>query len=167
MDKEQKNIRQYYGAFAAAIVCNFVPVPIVALFGICLLLSILVGAYIFKARSKMDSLAYNHMTYLIGTIWISSLFLVLGMAAASYWVYTKGDHTLIQNLMESMNAGVMVTPGEMQSIMQSYIHANLNLLITASLATMGPAVIYIIYRTAYGASRATKGYRMARPAGWF
>ena len=167
MDKEQKNIVQYYGAFAAAIICNFVPVPIVTLFGLCLLLAILIGAYVFKARSKIDSLAYNHMTYLIGTIWISSLFLVIGMAVASYWVFSKGDHTLIMNLMDNMNAGVMVSPGEMQAIMQNYIHANLRLLVTASLVTMGPAVVYIIYRTAYGATRATKGYRLARPAGWF
>ncbi len=167
MDKEQKNITQFYGAFAAAIVCNFIPLAAAQLFGLCLLLAVLIGAYVYKARSKLDSLAYNHMTYLIGTIWISSLLLVIGLAVATYWVYAQGDHAQIQNVVNGMNSGVAFSPGELESVLRGYIQHNFKLLLTATLSTIGPCVIYIVYRTACGLSRASKGYRINKPAAWF
>lgn len=167
MDKEQKNIVQYYGAFAAAVLSNFIPLAIVQLFGLCLLIAILIGAYVYKARSKLDSLAYNHMTYLIGTIWISSLFLAIGLIAATYWVYAQGDHTLIEQVVAGMNNGVMYGPAELQNVLSGYIKQNLQLLVTATLCTVGPCIVYVVYRTAHGLSRASKGYRIAKPAAWF
>lgn len=167
MDKEQKTIVQYYGAFAASVLSNFIPLAIVQIFGLCLLLAILIGAYVYKARSKLDSLAYNHMTYLIGTIWISSFFLVIGLAVATYWVYAQGNHALIQQVVAGMNSGAMYTPADLQNVLSGYIKDNFKLLITATLSTIGPCVIYIVYRTTHGLARASKGYRIAKPAAWF
>jgi uncharacterized membrane protein len=167
MDKEQKTIMNLYGAFAASIICNFIPLAVVQGFGICLLLIVLIAAYIYKARAKLDSLTYNHTTYLIGTIWVSSFLLLIGMMTASYWVYMKGDHTLIQNLMAATNSGIVPTPDDMEATLRGYIHQNMKLLITATATTIGPGMIYMIYRTVCGLSRASKGYRMAKPAGWF
>lgn len=167
MDQEQKTIVQYYGAFAAAVLSNFIPLAVVQIFGLCLLLAILIGSYILKARSKLDSLSYNHMTYLIGTIWISSFFLVIGLCVATYWVYVQGNHELIQQVVNGMNAGTMYGPADLQAILSGYIKQNLSLLITATLSTIGPCVIYIVYRITHGLSRASKGYRIAKPAAWF
>lgn len=167
MDKEQKNVTQFYGAFAASVLCNVVPLAVVQLFGLCLLVSVLIGAYVYKARSKLDSLAYNHMTYLIGTIWISSFFLTIGLAVATYWVYVQGDHTMIEQIIAGMNAGTMYSPGDLQAILTGYMKQNMQLLLMATLSTIGPCVVYIVYRVTYGLSRASKGYRLAKPASWF
>lgn len=166
MDKEQKNVTQFYGAFAASVICNFIPLAIVQIFGWSLMLAVLIGAYIYKARSKLDSLAYNHMTYIIGTIWIGSLLLFLGMLVATYWVYAQGDHTVIEGLIATVNSGTIVSEAEMTSVLHSYMQQNYKLLMTVTLSTVGPAVLYVVYRTACGLSRASKGYRMAKPAGW-
>lgn len=164
--KEQKTIVQFYAAFAASILCNFVPLAVVQLFGLSLLLAVLIAAYIYKARAALDSLTYNHMTYLIGTIWAGSTLLLIGMAVATYWVYAQGDHTLIYTLMENLNAGVPPSPAQIEGIMSQYIQTNKQLLITATIATVSPGMIYMIYRTFCGLTRASKGYRLAKPAGW-
>lgn len=163
---DQKTIMQFYAAFVASILCNFVPMAIVQGFGLCLFLAVMIAAYIYKARSPLDSLLYNHMTYLIGTIWIGSFLLLIGMAIATYWVYNKGDHTLIMSFMDSVNSGVVPTPDQMEGVMMQYIQVNKALLITATLSTIGPGMLYIIYRTVYAMTRASKGYRLAKPAGW-
>lgn len=166
MDKEQKTIMQFYAAFAAAVVFNFVPLAVAQLFGVCLILAVMIGAYIYRARAKLDSLAYNHMTYLIGTIWVSSFMLVIGLAVATYWVYAQGDHSLIEPFIADMSSGT-VDAARLESAMHDYIRANMKLLITATLATMAPGVLYLVYRTAVGITRAGRGYRIAKPAAWF
>ena len=164
--KEQKTIMQFYGALVASLLCNFVPIAVVQGFGFCLFLVVLIAAYIYKARASLDSLLYNHMTYLIGTIWVGSTLIVIGMGIASYWVYSEGDHTLIQQMMNNLNNGVMMSEAQMHDLFMNYIHQNKMLLIKATACTIGPGMLYFIYRISLALNRASNGYRLAKPASW-
>lgn len=167
MNKEQKTIVQLYAVFSAGILMNFIPSAVVQIFALCLLIVVLIAAYIYKAKAKLDSLMYNHTTYLIGTIWASSLLLFIGMVIATFWVYEKGDHALIETIITGMNDGVMFTEKELAGIFSDYVHQNLTLLLTATVSTLGPGLIYMIYRVSKGTARALKGHRVAKPASWF
>lgn len=166
MNKEQQTIVQLYAVFSVSILMNFIPSTIVQIFALCLLTVILIAAYIYKAKAKLDSLMYNHTTYLIGTIWASSLLLLIGMAIATFWVYEKGDHALIESIITGMNNGILFTESELTSIFSNYIQQNMTLLITATATTLGPGLIYLIYRISKGTVRAVKGHRIAKPASW-
>lgn len=159
MNKEQKTIIQIYAAFAASIVMNFVPSSGVQIFGSLLLLVVFIAMYVYKARSKEDSLIFNHMTFLIITIWVAGLLLALGIAGAVAFA----DHSLVENMMNDIRQGFVPTEQQIKILMIDYL--NVNLIVFS--ATLGPSLIYMVYRIAQGAERATKGYRISKPKRWF
>lgn len=167
MTKDQKDTAGMYLMFSAGIIMNFVPVLTSQFLGLCMILVALIGAYLYKAKSRLDSLTYNHMTYLIGTIWVSSFLLLIGMIIAVIWVYQLGDHTVIMEVVTGANNGVLFTQDELETVMQNYIQRNMTLLLTATGTTLGPGLIYIIYRVTNGLRLAVRGDRFEKPARWF
>ncbi len=166
MTKDQKDTIGMYMMFSAGIIMNFVPVIEAQLLGFVMIVVALIGAYLYKAKSKLDSLTYNHMTYLTGTIWISSFLLLIGMIIAVTWVYQLGDHAMIMNVVTGVNNGVLFTQDELETVMRNYIQRNMTLLITATGTTLGPGLIYIIYRVTNGMRLAVRGDRFDKPARW-
>lgn len=156
--KEQKMITQLYGAFVAAFVMSFIPVQIVSVFGNLLFLAVLIWAYILKAKAEKESLIENHTLYIIRTIWISSVFLGIGIVAASF----MADNTAIHDFMEQMKAGYLPQENDIQNVLNRYYASNLHVFVM----TLGPSVLYLIYRIGKGLTRATKGYRLAQPREW-
>ncbi len=145
---------------------SFVPLTLAQILSLVLLIVVLVAAYIYRAKDNEDGLLYNHMTYLIGTIWIGTSLLTIGILAASTWIYLQGDHSLLNQVASDLQNGRMLTEEDLWAIFMQYMAANKNLLVLSSIVTIGPAVLYFVYRVANGYSRACKGYRIANPKSW-
>lgn len=165
--KSQKNIiNVLYFFLVASTILSFVPTPAGQVISLFLVIFTLIAAYIYRSRDHEDGLLYNHMTYMIGTIWIGTSFIFLGMIAAGIVIYAKGDRTVIEEAVNQLRGGVMFDEASLKALMNEYASANRNLLVLASLPTIGPAVLYFVYRVANGFGRACKGYRIANPKSW-
>ena len=165
--KERRSITHIYMALILSIVLQFVPVLAVQLFGAVLLLVVMAAAYVVRGPKDRDSLSTNHMTYLIGTIWIGSLFLSIGMGIATAWFLEAGNHTLFHQMIDGMMEGAVIPEDMIEARFIDYLKDNMALLVKIGLATVMPSLIYIAYRIWKGLSRAVKGYRIARPKSWF
>ena len=168
MDTErQKNtINMLYIMLVISTILSFVPNGMAQLGSLVLIIVVLLAAYVYKARDVEDGLMHNHMTYMIGTVWIGTTFLLLGALATGLWVYLKGDQSVLTDAIAQIQNGIVPNDAEINAITSNYVSSNQGLLITASLVALGPAVLYFVYRVANGFSRACKGYRIANPKSW-
>lgn len=165
--KKQKSIINcLYIFLVISTILSFVPNAPAQMASLVLVIVTLCAAYYYRSRDTEDGLIFNHMTYMIGTIWIGTGFILLGMLAAAAWIYFQGDHTVIQEVMNEVASGRVPDETMAQAVMRDYMATNRNLLITASLPTIGPAILYFVYRVANGYGRAMKGYRIAKPKSW-
>ncbi|HPF78222.1 MAG TPA: hypothetical protein PLF01_02920 [Alphaproteobacteria bacterium] len=158
MNKEQSNIVQIYIAFIVAIIMNFVPSTAVQALGGILLLLIVIATYIYRARADKKSLTFGHMAYLIQSFWISSLLLLIGIFAA----YLLGDHTIINNTVDRVMGGMMMTEEQLDAIMMNYLRTNF---MVFSL-TISPSLIYLTYRVVKGLLLAKDGKNINKPKSW-
>lgn len=147
-------------------VLSFVPTEAAQILSLVIVTVTLIVAYILRLRDSEDGLVYNHMTYLIGTIWIGTGFLLLGMIAAGTWVFLHGDHAVLDSAISQVQAGAIPDQEMINQVISDYMIANKSLLILSSIPTIGPAVLYFVYRVANGYGRAMKGYRIAKPKSW-
>lgn len=165
-DTGQKTILRLYAALAAAVVLQCLPVPVLQIVGVVLMLGALGRVYGLRRKSDPESLAYNHMTYLIRTVWISALFLLIGFAGASVWFYQVADHAEIHAAVDSILGGAIVDEAQIVNVLEAYKDANFRLLVLASVFAAAPAILYFIFRVVKGLSRASRGYRIASPKAW-
>lgn len=166
-DTGQKSILRLYAAMAAAVVLQCLPVPVLQIVGVVLMLGALGRVYGLRRSADPESLVFNHMTFLIRTVWISALFLLAGFASASVWFYQVADHSTIHAAVDSVLGGTIFDEAQIVGVLETYKDANLRLLILASVFAAAPAVLYFTFRTVKGLSRAARGYRIASPKGWF
>lgn len=166
LNKQQDIIKTLYAFFIFSTFLSFVPIGFAQVMSLALIVTTLIVAYFYKYIGKKDDILSNHMTYMIGTIWVSSSFLVMGMLCAAAIVYLKGDHTIVHNAVDQITSGTLMEEEEIKSLMMDYMNTNITILILASIPTIVPAILYFVYRIANGYSRAIKGYRIANPKGW-
>lgn len=163
---QNKTINVLYAILVFSTILGFVPNATALILSIVLWFVVLIAAYMYRSKDNEDGLLYNHMTYLIGTIWIGTSFILLGTLLAGLWVFLNGDNTAIDGVISQIENGAMVDEAQMTAIVHNYITANQGLLWTASIVAIGPAILYFVYRVANGLSRAGKGYRIANPKSW-
>lgn len=164
--KQKQTINVLYIFLIISTVLGFVPMISAQIMSIALIIAVLIAAYYYRFRDDEDGLLFNHMTYLIGTIWIGSTFLVLGIFAAGGWLYLQGDHSVIHEAANQIANGVVPSEASLMLLTGQYMQANKSLLIMATATFVGPTILYFIYRVANGYSRAMKGYRIAKPKSW-
>lgn len=154
-EKEQKQVNRVYAAMVAMIIFSCVPMAVLQVVAILLLFYVMFSAYSLRRKYGEESLVHNHMTYLIRTFWISSLFFAIGFIAAGFYLSGKLDLAAIEEMSNTMMTGQFV------------VTDNVKLLAVVSLVSMGPSMIYFIYRAAKGLSRALRGHRMGNVKEWF
>jgi len=168
MDTPQQKyiVNVLYILLIVSTVLGFMPMENPQVWSLILVIISLIAAYWYRSRDHEDGLMYNHMTYLIGTIWNGTTFMIIGMLAAGAWVYFQGDSNVIQQAMEQISGGMVPTEADMNGWMDQYYQDNRQLLFLSSIVCVGPGVLYFIYRVANGYARAMKGYRIANPSSW-
>lgn len=166
IQKQKGIINALYIMLILSTILSFVPVAAAQIGSLALIFAVLIGAYYYKAKDSEDGLLHNHMTYLIGTVWIGGAFLVIGMIAAAIWISGQSDNTALDNIIQQMSNGVMLDEAMLKSALTQYITDNQSLLLRVTLLTIGPAILYFVYRIANGYARALRGYRIAKPKSW-
>ncbi|PZQ45380.1 MAG: hypothetical protein DI551_07525 [Micavibrio aeruginosavorus] len=163
---QKKIINALYGLLVVSTILGFMPNFNAFLASFVLWAAVLAASYLYRRKDSEDGLLYNHMTYLIGTIWIGTAFILLGTIIAGLWVFLQGDGSILDAAIAKIESGAAIDEAELTQITHDYITANKGLLMTASFAAVGPAVLYFVYRVANGYGRAMKGYRIANPKSW-
>lgn len=163
---QKRTINTLYAFLVFSTILGFVPNGTVFLASLALWVVTLFAAYIYRDKDSEDGLLYNHMTYLIGTIWIGTSFIVLATMVMGFWVYTQGDNTPLDDAIASLAGGEAPNEAWLMEVLTDYLRTNEKLLWTASISAIGPSILYFVYRVANGLSRAAKGYRIANPKSW-
>lgn len=166
MEKQKKTINTLYFILILSTILSFVPESIAQTVSLVLVIVVLIAAYMYRSKDSQDGLLYNHMTYMIGTIWIGTGFIVLGSLITGLWVYLQGDQSVILNAISQIETGIVPSEAQMEGYVSDYIDSNKALLMKASLVAIGPAILYFVYRVGNGIGRASKGYRIANPKSW-
>ena len=159
MKKERQNILQIYGLFLFSITLNIVPSSLISSIGILLLMLTIVAIYIYRNKAGHDSLQYNHMTYMIKSFWISSLLLIIGILVT----YLLANHSIINNAVDSIMAGVVLSEEQMKEILMSYARENYFILAV----TLLPSILYLLYRVIKGINFARQSKKIENSQSWF
>nr|HPQ50912.1 hypothetical protein [Alphaproteobacteria bacterium] len=83
MNNNQKNIGLYV-LLSLGVVLGCLPDMTMQSYSALVIFVALILAYFFRARAKKDDLVWHHSTFVVRTIWIWSLFLLIGMMGAGY-----------------------------------------------------------------------------------
>lgn len=157
--KQQNIISSLYAVLLVVTIGSFVPYMGIA--GICSIMFVVVfiALYVYRARAVEDDLLHNHTTYLIRSIWISSLLMIIGFPI----FYVMGDHFVIEQMYQNVAAGHSIpTQNDLHLLSAQYMKDN----VSAAIISFAPCVLYFLYRLLRGTERAIKGYRILNPRGW-
>lgn len=175
-DPHRKAVLNLYAAFAVSLILSLMPHGIIALLALLFMIGVLITAYIVRARAETDTLAENHATYIIRTIWIGSLLAAITTTIGGIIMLTDIDYGPFapcadQLAAQGMDFAANATYAQVWELaspcFDPFINANLNILIIAGSITILPILTYFAVRFVRGLSRAIKGYRLAQPRAWF
>ncbi len=159
MQKDQKNILSLYVGIFISIILNFVPVYSVQVFGFVFFFASLISCYIYRSRSKENSLQHSHAVYLIKTIWIFSLFLFIGIIAAGL----LADNSSIHAIIDQASNGIMPNERAMEEVLINYMKNNM----LVFMVTIGSSFIYAFYRLYKGMLLVKNNNIISNTKSWF
>ncbi len=174
IEKEKKALLQIYGALGASLILSVVPTIAAAALSLILLTGVMIAAYVMRKKHEIGSLSANHMTFIIRTIWISSLFAIVTMTIGCAYLLAFIDNTpLSPCISHLMNLGTQAASMDMMALMRvfdpcldDYTTINMKAFIVSGFIAAAPILIYFLVRYVRGLSRAMKGYRVAKPLSW-
>ena len=181
-DPDHKKIINLYAALGAGLALTLVPMALAAGVSLLFITGVLIAAYMMRGRAAGSSLLENHATYIIRTIWIGSLFSMICIIAGSAYMHYNLDFTPLQACADdaaALLAGMTNTDmaameafgndllARLQPCLEGFLTANKTVLYTATVIAAVPILLYFSIRYVRGLSRAVKGYRIAKPLGWF
>jgi uncharacterized membrane protein len=159
MNKDQKTLLQIYVAYLISLICNIIPSSTVQTFGMILFIIIFIATYFYRSKSEENSLINTHMQYIIKNIWISSMFLIIGMIAA----YLLADHSIINQTMNAIQQGIIPSEDQINDLLLTYFKFNIFVFI----ATLSPSLIYLAYRLINGMVKAKENSPIINLKNWF
>ena len=167
LKKERMSIIFFYTlcALLAAIAC--VPLMGAQNIGLTGILFALILTYIKRSFSEVDSLEHHHLTYIIRTIWIYSLFAAVGILGAGWMIYNDGNNAAIEALTSMIEQGSAPTEGDIETTVNTYLADNQNLILQSMVMWMLPSLLYFIWRIGRGLERGWKNYRVSNIYAWF
>ena len=138
MIKEQQNMMALYIGFLISTILSFLPSYNLQILGFIFFFATLIMTYIYKYRSDINSFQYSHSKYLIKTVWIFSIFLLIGIIIAG----TLADNSSINATMNNIMNGQMISEAELENILMGYMKQNAFLFFI----TIVPSFLYFLYR---------------------
>lgn len=172
-NNEKKNILQLYAIFGAALVLGVVPNATAAVLSLVFGVAVLATAYMTRAKVEAGSLSENHMTFIIRTIWIGTLFSAITMLIGSVYLFFNVDSMPMQPCANDIldQSASLTDAAQLKALaapcMESYLAVNQTVFLTTGAIVAVPVLVYFVVRYARGLSRALRGYRIAKPLHWF
>ena len=173
-DAETGKIMRVYGALAASLILLLLPHVAFCAMALLLFMGVMIVAYVMRGKADVQSLTHDHMTFIIRTIWIGSLFaLVTTVIAAVYMLGYADQSPLMPCAEQAMNAASASTPADMKQIdalmqpcVSAYVSANKVVLAVSVLIAGLLPLVYFAYRLAKGLSRARRSHRIGDNKSW-
>ena len=170
--KEQKSVLNIYALLCVSLVVSFIPLAQAAALAVIMFTMALIGAYHVRRKSLPESLAINHMTFVIRTIWIMTLFATVTTSVASVYVLMYYDPLPLMDCANRLlSAGVTTDMAAARDLimpcMDNFVRTNVHVFALGGLMAATPIVIYAALRLARGLSRALKGHRIGDVKTWF
>lgn len=171
----QKAVLNLYAAMGVTIILSILPFASAALAASVFFIGVLSAAYMLRGKAALESFLENHATYIIRTLWISSLFAGITITLASFYMVGNIDYAPFESCAQKLS-GMGLAAAESASFMQIYpyiepcvdafVSANHTVFINMTIIAGGPVIVYMAYRFFYGLSRARGGYRLANVKSW-
>ena len=155
---KNKEITSIYLLYIVSLIMNIIPHITISSFGTIILLVVFVATYILRRKAPNDSINHTHYAYLIKTIWIFSLFVLLGILLSYY----LGDHTIINNVVSNVNNGQMITQQAFSIELMKY--ANANKYVFGLIFT--PITLHLFYRLGKGIHKARQNLPITNLRTW-
>jgi len=142
MDRDRKEILTAYGLFAAMMAVSFIPAAWAVVAATILYFIALVYPYQVRKHAAPGSLAENHMTYIIRTIWIASFIAVVTVAAGVFYVLALYDPSSLDACAQNLMNGGMDT----EACITDFMGANRNVLYAGGFIAAAPVALYCLWR---------------------
>ena len=152
---DQIKIFMGYLIFFMTILTSCYPVGMLAVMSLGLALFFMIYVYYYKMVSQKGSLVYDHMIYLIRSLWIGSFYLMICLTAAYFYGAPRFDMTVIE--MVTTGQYVPMSEQEIYALQDRFIAMNQPLIIYVLLIAFGPTVLFFLYRILKGQMAASKG----------
>lgn len=167
LKKERLSILFFYGLCAALALISCIPHMSAQNVGLTGILVVLILSYIKRCFSEADSLEHHHLSYIIRTIWIYSLFAAIGILGAGWVIWSDGNNAAIDALTSMVEQGGMPNEADMHATVNAYLADNENLIMKSMILWMMPSLLYFILRIARGIGRGWNNYRVQNIYSWF
>lgn len=164
-DPHRATVLNLYAAFAVSLILSLMPHGILALLALIFMIGVLIAAYIVRSRVEPETLAENHATYIIRTIWIGSLLAAITTSIGGAIMLSDinyepfmpcADRLAAQGMDFAANASFAQVWELTSPCFDAFINANLNTLIMAGAITILPVLAYFAVRFVRGLSWRSK-----------
>lgn len=173
-DKTRKKILTVYGLLGASLVVSFIPKMAFAYLAMFLFVATLLAAYIYRAEDKAEGLLSQHMTWIVRTVWIASLFALPTIGLAIAYMIPQIDYSLMNACVQEVSAQLdpdnpdyAALDAMIQPCMDDFLHHNQIVFFIAMLIGGGPLVLYMVLRGYRGLSAFRAGRDIPNLKGWF
>lgn len=165
--REQKTITHVYAALTVSLLLSFIPTAGAALCAMLLFTGAWVAAYVVRSRTAHDSLAANHMTFIVRTIWIASGLAFLTMSAALAYILSIYDPSPMLACAGNIPMDPAAIEAAVKPCIGPFITANMDYFVRGGIVGIAPPALYFTYRLSKGLSRALKLHRIGNARSWF
>lgn len=166
-----QKLRFLYASLLGSCIFGVVPLAVAQIVSLLALIVAFYLCYKWRKSTSVDGLLHNHLTFLIRTVWIFSLFFLVGFVPGSIWFWEAGDHAEMFSFADDFVNGSYFDPIEAQrayeAMLGQYWEANKALSIKIIVLTMGPSLIYYFYRLSKGLINMRKHQQIANVSSWF
>ncbi len=152
-NKDQKEIMSLYALVMVGALMMLVPYSLIPFAGVACMSVGLIATYFYKWKYKSNEVMQFHMSYIIRTVWWSTLILTIGVGLFSSILWSNGDWSIIYNMQDSVARGVIPTEADVQRSIWNFVQDNSTLIQWTSLVSLPPYPIYLIYRAIAGVKK--------------
>ena len=153
---DQKTLISLYALVGAGSIMMMIPFSLLPYAGLACAFVGLIAAYIYRFKNKTNLMMAYHCTYIIRTLWWSSLILIAGIVIFGSIIFLNGDMSSIHQLMLGAERGVVPSETDVLIMQYNFIQANKGLIYIAGIIGLLPYPAYLIYRTIKGVRQLVK-----------
>ena len=174
-EPELKTVVTLYLIFALGLFLTFFPYALAAAGALILVLGVMMAAYSLRKRHAPGGYVENHMTYIIRTIWIGSLYSVVTLGLGSAYLLTFINNAPLQPCIDRIldmegNPAAVADPVALyagfEGCYSTFVSLNMAIFVIGGLIAMGPLILFFFARGWHGYQRARKSYRVANVKSW-
>ena len=151
-----KTLSTLYALVGAGSIMMVIPYMLLPYAGVACAFVGLMSAYFYRWRGRGDAIMVYHTTYIIHTVWISSIILTVGIILFGCIIFFNGDMSVINMMMADVEKGIVPSESDINSMQHIFVETNKGLILTAAVISLLPYPLYLIFRTFKGVTKLTK-----------